>query len=709
MKIVNAGYELINEESVTKQIERIARICYKSEGYIKDGTDVKMLGKLMENQHYAMFEHASLVYEVSSTVYQYIRLVKNDFMNMLDFTKSVKETSGISRIRETSYEYKEDNVRFVVSGNIRAWIEFFNYCAKNRISDEVFKPIIADLYKATKGVVDFRRPDTDYTVINLRGAKRIEDFSILSPAERMVHETFSVLMTADRGCCYDKDTKVLTTEGWKFFKDVTEDDKYISLDENNNLCEMKAKQIVIKPFSGKLHHWHSSQIDLMVTPNHNMWLGNADNPNKWDFIKSEDANNKRYRFKKSANPTMIQGFDTFVIDGCDYKNNFQSPFNKPLKFDANTFFELLGWWVTDGSISEGKNSCGNRITIVQSKKFGRKRIKELLNILDLSYSEYGAEFRINCPQLYKWLKNNFIQNENFRKTYYVRIPRWFYNTLSCNNLKAFLNGIIGGDGTPHTKSDGFQIYTASEGFAEDLVELALYIGMCANKYTIPERDRDWKKCVSHCKEQYVVSLVTTNEHFFRTKNNTGKDEVEYNDNVYCVELPVYHRLYVMRNGKACWCGNTHEMVRMRDCSFAQESTRYCNYSNGKFGNEITVVKPVFFEEGSPAFDSWKTACSTAETQYNYMVNELGIPAQQARDVLPTSVKADIAMTANLQEWRHVFELRACDLTGPAHPQMKEVMCPLCVEMQEAYPFAFGDLHPDMSYVHGYEKEEVEKI
>lgn len=137
-------------------------------------------------------------------------------------------------------------------------------------------------------------------------------------------------------------------------------------------------------------------------------------------------------------------------------------------------------------------------------------------------------------------------------------------------------------------------------------------------------------------------------------------------------------------------GVTHEMVRMRDASFAQESTRYCNYSSGKFGNEITVIKPVFFDEKSMEYHIWEDACEYAEHCYNKLT-ERKVPAQQARSVLPTEVKADIVITTNLVEWRHIFELRACDLTGPAHPQMKEVMCPLCDDMKVKYEFAFGDL------------------
>lgn len=126
-------------------------------------------------------------------------------------------------------------------------------------------------------------------------------------------------------------------------------------------------------------------------------------------------------------------------------------------------------------------------------------------------------------------------------------------------------------------------------------------------------------------------------------------------------------------------GVTHELVRMRDCSFAQESTRYCNYSKGKFGNEITVIKPCFWNEDTKVFNEWKMGCEESEKSYFILLNE-GATPQEARDVLPTSVKADIIMTTNIREWVHILELRALGTTGKPHPQMEEVMIPLAKEL-----------------------------
>lgn len=121
-------------------------------------------------------------------------------------------------------------------------------------------------------------------------------------------------------------------------------------------------------------------------------------------------------------------------------------------------------------------------------------------------------------------------------------------------------------------------------------------------------------------------------------------------------------------------GVTHEFVRHRDFSFAQESTRYCNYSKGKFGSEITVIEPLFFPRGTQGFDMWKQKCETAERDYFDLLN-YGASPQEARTVLPTSTKADLVVTGCLREWRHFFNLRALDRTGAAHPQAKEVALP----------------------------------
>lgn len=138
----------------------------------------------------------------------------------------------------------------------------------------------------------------------------------------------------------------------------------------------------------------------------------------------------------------------------------------------------------------------------------------------------------------------------------------------------------------------------------------------------------------------------------------------------------------------CDRGVSHEIVRHRVASYCQESTRYCNYSADKFENEITFIKPCFWEENSELFDVWCNACAIAEIQYFYMLGRNATP-QEARSVLPNSLKTQLMMTANIREWRHFFKLRCAK---DAHPQMREVAMMLYKEAVERYPVLFEDLN-----------------
>lgn len=139
----------------------------------------------------------------------------------------------------------------------------------------------------------------------------------------------------------------------------------------------------------------------------------------------------------------------------------------------------------------------------------------------------------------------------------------------------------------------------------------------------------------------------------------------------------------------CDRGVSHELVRHRMASFSQESTRYCNYSNDKFGNEITVIEPLFFSDNyhDTEYYLWKTACEKTEEHYIALL-AMGATPQEARCVLPNSLKTEVVMTANYREWRHILKLRT---DKAAHPQMRELMVPLLKELKERIPVIFDDI------------------
>lgn len=145
-------------------------------------------------------------------------------------------------------------------------------------------------------------------------------------------------------------------------------------------------------------------------------------------------------------------------------------------------------------------------------------------------------------------------------------------------------------------------------------------------------------------------------------------------------------------------GISHEIVRHRIASFAQMSTRYCNYSDDKFGNEITLIDCRKYMEtltsdhdkAVVAYDAWKLSCEIAEKTYLKMI-ENGVKPEIARGVLPNSIMTEIVVTADMREWRNIFKLRTVGTTGRPHPMIVDLTAPLLQEVAGKMPELFGDL------------------
>jgi len=138
----------------------------------------------------------------------------------------------------------------------------------------------------------------------------------------------------------------------------------------------------------------------------------------------------------------------------------------------------------------------------------------------------------------------------------------------------------------------------------------------------------------------------------------------------------------------CDRGVSHEIVRHRLASYTQESTRFCNYTKGKFGSEITVIKPCFWDENSEEYKVWSDTIDYIENSYNKLIF-LGVKPQEARSILPNSLKTEIVITMNLREWLHFFKLRTAK---NAHPQMREIAIPLLKEFQKILPEIFNTIN-----------------
>lgn len=230
---------------------------------------------------------------------------------------------------------------------------------------------------------------------------------------------------------------------------------------------------------------------------------------------------------------------------------------------------------------------------------------------------------------------------------------------------------------------------------------------CDSRPVVSGNIRAWRDFLRACSENYFIpaymrDFLTENKILFPEFQSNemyveylGFDDVKFEPLSICdlregieqlTHIDMTAHFIVDR-------GVSHEIVRHRPASFCQESTRYCSYIKDKFGNEITVILPLFFDTGmgtasnSLVYDCWKTSCERDEAAY-FKLLEYGATPQQARSVLPSSLKTEVMMTTNLAEWMHFLKLRC---SPAAHPQMIEVAIPLLKQFAEKFPNVFNNI------------------
>lgn len=139
-------------------------------------------------------------------------------------------------------------------------------------------------------------------------------------------------------------------------------------------------------------------------------------------------------------------------------------------------------------------------------------------------------------------------------------------------------------------------------------------------------------------------------------------------------------------------GSYKDLTRHRFASFSVESTRYCSYDKDKYGNEISFMDPVYIED-EKVYEVWKKTMQDIENSYLEM-KKLGATTDMCRNILPHSTAAEYTMTANIREWKHIFELRA---NNHVHPAIRQVMIPLLKYFKEQMPDIFGDIPYDEEF------------
>lgn len=367
-----------------------------------------------------------------------------------------------------------------------------------------------------------------------------------SPESIELLKESDIVVTNPPFSCYSSDTEVLTSNGWKLFKDVDiKTDLIYSLNPETNQIEIvKAIDFIKSPINGKLYNFKNRFMDLAITGNHKMfsYLGNK-------YIGLIDAS----KIKKSY-AIPIKGFlyenhndEKFILPSTIQKEQYsKKDIVIPQKeIDINDWLEFFGFWLADGCTRQGLNSNGNQryeICIKQlltNKDYVIGLFERIGFNCKVSVSEGNkGNFTIYNKQLWEYL-NQFGKSEQ------KYIPRHFLN-LGKTNLFHLYKGYINGDS--HKGNNGIILSSKSKQLMSDFQEIILKLfGQIVTVRTVnaEHNNKPYK--------YYMISFANTYHHNF-SKYGIPK-MIDYNDYVYCLTLEKNHIMLVKRNGKISWCGN----------------------------------------------------------------------------------------------------------------------------------------------------------
>ncbi|MBU2638423.1 MAG: ribonucleoside triphosphate reductase [Nanoarchaeota archaeon] len=357
-----------------------------------------------------------------------------------------------------------------------------------------------------------------------------------------------------QGECYSDDTEVLTSNGWKLFKDVNKrTDKAITLNPKTKEMELQGILRCFEFENKEMIHFCNNKIDLMVTPNHNLLVAkySPSKPRK-DYrlalIKADAFNPNTHLIPKGGVWIGCEK-ESFTLPSItinryqNYGSKWVEETRKALNIRMEDWLAFFGFWIAEGCVSKILKKPKSRKSyyeyytrISQDNKKNHPKIEELLKKLPLHWNKKTiknkTEYVLYGKQLYSYLSQFGKSRDKF-------IPTEI-KELSKKQLDTLFNWMMLGDG--HISNGNYEYYTNSKKLAGDVQEIVLKLGMNANIRKKHNKLGSW----------YVIAI--SRAAYFKLNKNSIK-RVNYSGKVYCVEVP-NHTLYVRRNGKACWSGNS---------------------------------------------------------------------------------------------------------------------------------------------------------
>ena len=347
--------------------------------------------------------------------------------------------------------------------------------------------------------------------------------------------------------CFSDDTEVLTKTGWKLIKDVSKDDKVATLNSEHKIEFHMPIEIISQRYVGELIEFKNYHCDLLVTPNHNMYVKKR-GKNNFEFIPAYQAINWGRSYMLKVADYNAEGKKWFTFPKNIDRKNSKTPFVE--KIDMNDWLEFFGYFITEGCVSIQKRkrtvndkeytSFGYRILIAQSEEKNKENYEKIKRCLARLPFNFVDSFDHQLCITNKQLVNYLIQ---FGKSHEKFIPQELLS-VSKEQLKILFEAMMLGDGN----AKGTTYYSNSIKLIGNFQELLLKIGYAGN---IAVHDKRKKRHV------YQIHILNRFNKKYRTPTYSERAIHKYDGNVYCLTIP-NHVIFVRRNGKALFCGNCYD-------------------------------------------------------------------------------------------------------------------------------------------------------
>ena len=499
------------------------------------------------------------------------------------------------------------------------------------------------------------------------------------------HANFTFACEGFSRACYSEDTKVLTLNGWKYFKDVDiANDLFATRNSSGDVEFHRATDYISYDYNGLMHHYHKQNLDILVTPNHNILMKKYDirTADNYHLCPSEDIDINRFYITKEFNYNTTTA-DTIKISGYNYTRLNRS--GKPLEvctpdmeLDKDVFFPFMAWYLSDGTVTYNNKENSYCVGITQTTckvnilNKTRERISTLIENMGIKPYSNESTIRFKNQTIGHFLKQLGKSNEKC-------IPWDLFKEFNKNYAKLFIDEYLKGDGSIDTNGCG-KLYTTSPVLAEQL-HILCYMAGYTSKLTVKNNvgEKVYIKGVE-CNvnfPNYVIYVTLSNRKHSRNRNvlidkHRNFSEVEYSGKVYCVTVP-NNTLFVERNGMPVWCGNClAQITRHRHCSFSVQSQRYVEikipYDDLQlmYHHAIELGDELVFSDVLELLDKYFVDVSedNAECYLNCLLNYAkaikdGKRAENARNFLPNAAKTNMIITMNLRELIHICHERMC--------------------------------------------------